>query len=141
MWEFITRYWIQVLFSGIVAFFGWVYRYLRKGYKTINEQQNEKITRIQEESLVFREEIKAMRLKAAEEQNLVSDILYSLLRDRLLQCCRHHISKGYCDILEKDILNEMFQQYQKLGGNGTIEGLIKEIRKLPSKKQGGDKVG
>ena len=37
-------------------------------------------------------------------------------------------------LYEKENIDYMFEQYDKMGGNSYVEGLVKEINRLPKKK-------
>jgi hypothetical protein len=37
-------------------------------------------------------------------------------------------------LYEKENIDYMFEQYDKMGGNSYVEGLVKEINRLPIKK-------
>lgn len=63
---------------------------------------------------------------------LVERALQSLLRDRIVNAYNRAMDKGYCRIYEQENISAMYDEYHKLGGNGTITRLMKEIRMLPT---------
>ena len=103
MKEFVVKYWLQVLFSGVLALLSYMVK------KVTNEFKREK-----------------------DEQNLMKLSLQALLRDRLIQAYNYHKEKGYCSIHNRDNVINMYNQYHKLGANGVIDGLIDEVLALPT---------
>lgn len=63
---------------------------------------------------------------------LVEQALQSLLRDRIINAYNRAIDKGYCRIYEQENISAMYDEYHKLGGNGTVTRLMNEIRELPT---------
>lgn len=116
MKEFIIRYWLQVLFSGILGLLTYTVK------KITSELKREK----EEQRVAFEKE--------KEEQVLMKLALQAILRDRLIQSYNHHKDKGFCAIHDRDNITNMYNQYHKLGANGVIDSLIDEILKLPVKK-------
>lgn len=58
--------------------------------------------------------------------------LKGLLHNRICELCEKYIVRG--DIFEweyDDLLNYIFIPYKTMGGNGTAEKLIEEVKKLP----------
>ena len=63
-----------------------------------------------------------------KESNLV------ILRDRIKYLCRIHIAKGEVPYDERQDLMDMYGIYtERLGGNGNITDLIKNLRDVPVK--------
>ena len=105
MQEFIIKYWLQVLFSGVLALLSYMVK------KITTEFRREK-----------------------SEQNLMKLSLQALLRDRLIQAYNYHKDKGYCSIHNRDNITNMYNQYHKLGANGVIDGLVDELKAMPTSK-------
>lgn len=40
--------------------------------------------------------------------------------------------KQYCPISARENLEDMYEAYKALGGNGTVTGLMTQLRKLPT---------
>lgn len=58
--------------------------------------------------------------------------LMGLLHNRICELCQMYIIRGY--ILEweyEDLIDYIYEPYKSLGGNGTAEKLISEVKKLP----------
>lgn len=102
MIEFITHYWLEVVFSALLAGFGIAYRTLSKKVK---------------------------------EQDAIKHGIVALLRDRIIQTYNHYMDKGYCPIYALDNIHSLYEQYQNLGGNGTVTRLMEEIEKIPTERR------
>lgn len=57
----------------------------------------------------------------------------ALLKNELVRRYREYELKGELSILDKEAIEEMFNQYKNLGGNGTVKKLFDELMKLPTK--------
>ena len=102
--DFILKYWLQVLFGAITTGLVAGYRKLYKKNKELCDKN------------------KAMEYG-----------MRALLRDRIIQSYNHyHEEKGYCPIYVKDAIDDMYNQYHALGGNGTITKLHEELMALPT---------
>ena len=106
MIDFITKYWIEVIFSIILTGFGAAYRGLSKRVS-----------------------------RRVEEQEAIKLGIQALLRDRIIQAYNHYMDKGVCPIYARDNLLSMYKQYHNLGGNGTVTGLMEELKRLPTEKR------
>lgn len=58
-------------------------------------------------------------------------ILRAIAHDRIVYLGKHYIREGYITQDEYENLYEMFEPYQKLGGNGGAKRIMKEVDKLP----------
>lgn len=70
-----------------------------------------------------------------KKQEAIEEGIVAILRDRIIQVYNHYNEKGYCPIYAKDNVEEMYQQYHLLGGNGTVTGLVEKLRELPTEKE------
>ena len=57
----------------------------------------------------------------------------ALLRNEIIRGYREFESKGEISILDKENLEEMFEQYKNLGGNGTVKKMMDELISLKTK--------
>ena len=57
----------------------------------------------------------------------------ALLRNEIIRRYREFESKGEISILDKENLEEMFEQYRNLGGNGTVKKMMDELLNLKTK--------
>lgn len=79
------------------------------------------------------------RVKADRAKNdAISDGVKALLRDRIIQLHNHYLDKGYCPIYAKDNIEDMYEAYHGLGGNGTTTGLMDSIRKMQTEPVKGE---
>lgn len=44
--------------------------------------------------------------------------------------------QGFCSIADRENLEDMYDAYKQLGGNGTITGLMEKLRKMPTEEEG-----
>lgn len=102
MKEFIIRYWIEFLFSGMIGI-------LTYSMTKISEQFNKEI----------------------EDQRAIKVGIQAILRDRLIQAYNVHTKRGFCSIHDRDNITNMYNQYHSLGVNGVMDGLYEEIMELP----------
>ena len=113
MIEFIQRYWLEVLFGGIVAILTAFVKHLSNILKKEREDRKKKS---EEES---------------KEQELLKIAVLSLLHDRIYQVCQYHIQNGYVTVQDLNNLEYLYKGYSGLGGNGTGEALYNRCKALP----------
>lgn len=53
-----------------------------------------------------------------------------LLKDRIKMAYNYYAKNGFCTIEEFEDVSEMFEEYKKLGGNGTIPNVMEKLKKL-----------
>lgn len=104
MLEFITKYWIEVLFGIVCSTFAYGFKIISKKFKQQTERQ-----------------------KAVEQG------VQALLRNELIRRYREYETKGEISILDKENVEHMFKEYKNLGGNGTVAKMYDEILELPIK--------
>ena len=98
MWEFIAKYWLEVLFGCVTAGIGIILRRISK--KLENEKKrNEAI------------------------ENGVKDILRIQILDTYDRCKQ----AGVISVARKDAIDSAYRSYHALGGNGTITQVHSEI--------------
>lgn len=62
-------------------------------------------------------------------------LLLGLAFIQIIAKCEHYLRRGWIDAEEyKELNHYLFEPYQLLGGNGTAQRLIDEVKKLPIKK-------
>lgn len=113
MVEFIQRYWLQVLFGGIVSFLSVCVKYLFNSLKKEREERNKKAE------------------GESKEQDLIKAGVLALLHDRIYQACQYHIQNGFIAVQDLNNLEYLYKGYRGLGGNGTGEELYKRCKALP----------
>jgi len=68
-----------------------------------------------------------------EKDKAIEEGLVALLRNELVRRYREYEQKGEMSILDKENIEDMFKQYENLGGNGTVKKMCKELLELPTK--------
>ena len=71
--------------------------------------------------------------KDRAKEKAVEEGVQALLRNELVRRYREYEKKGEMSILDKENIEEMFKQYENLGGNGTVKQLMSELMQLPTK--------
>ena len=67
-----------------------------------------------------------------EKDKAIEEGLVALLRNELVRRYREYKQKGEMSILDKENIEDMFNQYENLGGNGTVKKMYKELLDLPT---------
>ena len=107
MWEWILKYWLEVVFGALITGLGIAYKVLAGKVK-----------------------------KARDENAAIRDGLRSLLRRQIIEDCESSLKQGFCPITKKDTINDMYLSYHALGGNGTVTKLVDQIGNLPTLEGG-----
>ena len=102
MWDFIVKYWVEVLFGLIVAG-------LTAGYTQLSK-----------------------RIKAEKEKNqAIENGLRDILRIQILDSYDSCVAAGrVISVSRKDAIDSAYTSYHALGGNGTITQVHKEIMEM-----------
>lgn len=112
MSEFITRYWLEALFGGILFVFAAAIRYL---YRQARKEMNKRTQKLDKES---------------EEQRLIKQGVLAILHDRLYCEGQRLIVKGNVTVSELNNLKHIYNGYHSLGGNGTGTEIYERCLKL-----------
>lgn len=76
--------------------------------------------------------ILAGRVKRAQQKNdALEDGMRALLRDRITQAHDEYVQRGFCPAHARDNIDNMYEAYHSLGGNGTVTAMMDELRRLP----------
>ena len=94
MLDFITKYWIEFLFTSLTTGFIYVF----KQYKGLKSG------------------------------------MIALLRNEIVRIYEIYINLGYCPSYMKENVNNMYDSYHKLGGNGMVTTMVNDLFKLPNEK-------
>ena len=74
------------------------------------------------------------KLKKNKKKDLAIELgVQALLRNEIIRRYREFESKGEISILDKENLEEMFEQYKNLGGNGTVTKMMHDLLNLKTK--------
>ena len=80
--------------------------------------------------------LKKNKEKEEEEKKKINVLelgVQALLRNEIIRRYREFESKGEISILDQENLDEMFIQYQNLGGNGTVKKMMNDLYELKTK--------
>lgn len=69
--------------------------------------------------------------KLKKEQEAQSKGIQALLRDRIETSYYYYQERSSVTLHGLENVNAMYEEYQNLGGNGTVTKLVEDIRKLP----------
>lgn len=100
MIDFIIKYWLECLFSTVLALIGAGLKYV--------------VGKVKQEH---------------EEQQDLKDGVLALLHDRLYQYAEYLLAKDWLTTEDVENLEYLYQSYAALGGNGTGELLYKACKK------------
>ena len=76
----------------------------------------------------------ATKLKKNKKKDLAIELgVQALLRNEIIRRYREFETKGEISILDQENLDEMFEQYKNLGGNGTVKKMMNDLYELKTK--------
>ncbi len=74
--------------------------------------------------------------KRRDSNNAGAKMLLGLGHVKIIETCEKYIERGYIRQDEYDSLyNYLYLPYKELGGNGTAERMVNEVKKLPIRKE------
>lgn len=74
------------------------------------------------------------KLKKNKKKDLAIELgVQALLRNEIIRRYREFETKGEISILDQENLDEMFEQYKNLGGNGTVKKMMNDLYELKTK--------
>ena len=106
MLEWIIKYWLEIFFGAIVTTLTCVVKYL---CKVIQKEHQEQV-------------------------NMREGIL-ALLKNSLIKSYNDYMSKEAIPVYALDSVEAMYAAYHALGGNGTVTGLVDQLKQLPHNKE------
>ena len=75
--------------------------------------------------------------KRRDNNDAEAKMLLGLGHIKIIETCEKYIERGYIRQDEYDSLyNYLYLPYKELGGNGTAERMVNEVKKLPIRKEG-----
>lgn len=78
----------------------------------------------------------ALLTKIFDHRSNQSKMLLGLGHDKIIYLCKCYIARGYISPDEYENLHDyLYIPYKAMGGNGTAERLMEEVKKLPIKKE------
>ena len=67
-----------------------------------------------------------------EKKDAKTQMILGLGHERLREKCEKHLADGYITADDYEDLDKyLYQPYKKMGGNGTVEKLMNDVRQLP----------
>ena len=138
MADFIAKYWLEVLFGIIVAILGVIQKKLQKELKAykalVKKEQQEKLEQQIDLKLEpILEDIEEIRKHVTErdmENDTKLNLIISSYRFRLIQLCKIYLKQGYLTTEQYEQINEFYDLYFKLGGNGQAKEFYEQVLKL-----------
>lgn len=101
MGDFVLKYWVQWLFGIVATSFALAFNCIVKKYK-----------------------------RRCERHEFMELAIQALLRVEIIRIYNKYIELNYLPIYELENVEKLFEQYKNLGGNGAIEGLVEQLKKL-----------
>ena len=111
MLEWITKYWLEVLFSGIIGVFAWILKNFKSEMKHYQELLNNEEKEAYDQ--VIDKKLQPIHTRVTDvERNI--DYIIDSYRFRIITLCQLAIDKGYMSQTDFDQLTEMFKLYTSL---------------------------
>ena len=60
--------------------------------------------------------------------------MIALLRNEIVRIYESYIALGYCPSYMKENVNNMYESYHKLGGNGMVTTMVNDLFRLPNER-------
>lgn len=74
--------------------------------------------------------------KRHDNKDATTRLLIGLAHDRILQSGRYYLDRKYMTSDEyENLYDYLYKPYKELGGNGTAERIMEELKKLPHSKE------
>lgn len=72
----------------------------------------------------------------SKKQNAYLKLMLGLGHREIVECGKEYIERGYITYDEyEDLIHYLYDPYVELGGNGSAEKVMQEIKKLPMKEK------
>ena len=73
-------------------------------------------------------------LKKSDSKDVKNEMLKGLAHDRIMYLGMHYIERGWITKDEyENLFTYLYEPYEKLGGNGSAQRVVEEVKKLPIK--------
>ena len=105
-----------VVSSLVGAIFAW-----------LNVRRNQKRSELDE----IRTNVKQLE----ETDEMLRTAIRAILRKDIINAYDKYTQKGWAPVYVKDNVQEMYESYHNLGGNGTVTHLMGEFMELPTRKE------
>jgi len=120
MTEFIIKYWIQVLFSGILAVITYSVTCNVNSLKSYFENTDKNIENIAED---------VKELKEGQEDSKRTN--RAILKDKLNQKIKYHIITGNVSLHDREVLHGLHTEFKSNLGNGDMDNMVNKVLSLP----------
>lgn len=70
-------------------------------------------------------------VKQHKEQETVRAALRAILRSDIIRNYNKYMERDCCPIYALQSVEDMYDRYHDLGGNGTVTALVEELKELP----------
>ena len=80
--------------------------------------------------------ILAFMKKIIKDNKAMKSSMLSLIRSQIVGKCETYLKQGYLPEYARYCLEELFKQYQLLGGNHGVEALVNKCFELPLEREG-----
>ena len=111
MLEWITKYWLEVLFSGVIGVFAWALKGIKKEMKHYQELLDNEEKGAYDQ--VIDKKLQPIDNRVRDVERDVEYIIDSY-RFRIITLCQMATDKGYMSQADFDQLTEMFKLYTSL---------------------------
>ena len=74
--------------------------------------------------------LKNKQTVAENRQAAIEEGVQALLRGELIRSYEKYHEQGYITVHGLEAVNKAYDAYHELGGNGTITGLVKDMREM-----------
>ena len=82
----------------------------------------------------FWELLRAIIEYKASKNDKITCAILALLRNELLVTCRRALVRQYTTVAELDNVVQLYNSYMELKGNGTVQEIYEDFRKLPCRE-------
>ena len=80
-------------------------------------------------------------LNNRNKKNVYKDMLIGLGHDRIFSLGMKYIQRGYIYTIEyENLIDYLYKPYKELGGNGSADKIIEEVKKLEIRREGQDVI-
>ena len=80
-------------------------------------------------------ELKNKSQRDIEDHTAMKNSITAILRSQILDKSEYYLEKGYLSEYGRTCLDELYKNYEELGGNHGIDKLIDQVYSLPHKKK------
>ena len=74
----------------------------------------------------------ALMQKITDKKDAKTQMILGLGHDRIVHLCKSYLDQGWIDVDDYENLHKyLYLPYKAMGGNGTAENLMEQVKKLP----------